>query len=115
MVHPTLADPREAIPEMVRRIVERFHPEKIILFGSHSRGDAGPDSDVDLMVLFSEVEDRRKRAGEIYALLSGILLPTDVIVTTAVRMRDFQDVPNSIYWPVSREGKTLYERESEDH
>ena len=40
-----------AIAEMVRRIVERFDPEKIILFGSHARGDATPDSDVDLLVV----------------------------------------------------------------
>ena len=36
---------------MVKRIVKRFHPDKIILFGSHARGDAGPDSDVDLLVV----------------------------------------------------------------
>jgi predicted nucleotidyltransferase len=35
---------RGKIAEIVRRIVEKFHPEKIILFGSHARGDTGPDS-----------------------------------------------------------------------
>lgn len=39
---------QEKIQEMVRRIVARFRPEKIILFGSYARGTAGPDSDVDL-------------------------------------------------------------------
>lgn len=40
---------------MVDRIVERFDPEKIILFGSHARGDAGPDSDVDLVSVVRDV------------------------------------------------------------
>src|SRR5258708_21749949 len=42
------------ITEMVRKISERFAPDKIILFGSHARGDAKDDSDVDLLVLRSE-------------------------------------------------------------
>jgi uncharacterized protein len=42
---------QKAIEQMVRRIVEQFHPERVILFGSHARGDAGPDSDVDLLVV----------------------------------------------------------------
>jgi predicted nucleotidyltransferase len=42
---------QERIEEMVRRIVSQFQPDKIILFGSHARGEAGPDSDVDLLVV----------------------------------------------------------------
>ena len=38
---------------MVARIVRRFHPDRVILFGSHARGTAGPDSDVDLLVELS--------------------------------------------------------------
>jgi predicted nucleotidyltransferase len=41
------------IDAMVRRIVQRFDPEKVILFGSHARGTAGPDSDVDLLVVMT--------------------------------------------------------------
>jgi predicted nucleotidyltransferase len=41
------------IDSMVQRIVNKFHPEKIILFGSQARGTAGPDSDVDLLVVMS--------------------------------------------------------------
>jgi uncharacterized protein len=41
----------QKISEMVRRIVEGFHPDKIILFGSYARGAAGPDSDADLLVV----------------------------------------------------------------
>lgn len=57
------------IAEMVRRIAEGFAPEKIILFGSHARGDATEDSDVDLLVLFREVEEPHQRAAEMYSAL----------------------------------------------
>jgi uncharacterized protein len=50
------------IEEMVRLIADRFSPEKIILFGSHARGEAGRDSDIDLLVLFREVDNPRQRA-----------------------------------------------------
>jgi predicted nucleotidyltransferase len=40
---------QERIEEMVQRIVSQFNPDKVILFGSHARGEAGPDSDVDLL------------------------------------------------------------------
>jgi predicted nucleotidyltransferase len=51
-----------AIDEIVDRIATRFSPERIILFGSHARGDAREGSDLDLMVLFREVDDPHERA-----------------------------------------------------
>jgi predicted nucleotidyltransferase len=53
------ASVKEAIEEMVRRIVERFDPERIILFGSHARGTANPDSDIDLLVVMPVVGSTR--------------------------------------------------------
>ncbi|MBH0185089.1 MAG: nucleotidyltransferase domain-containing protein, partial [Nitrospira sp.] len=47
---------------MVRRIVERFHPERVILFGSHARGTAGPQSDVDLLVVMQAQGSKRRCA-----------------------------------------------------
>ena len=58
-----------AIDEIVDRIAARFSPERIILFGSHARGDAREGSDLDLMVLFREVDDPRERAAELYEAL----------------------------------------------
>jgi len=63
------------VPEdAVRRIAERFSPDKIILFGSCARGDAGPDSDIDLLVLFPEVAYPNKRAAE-----SSVNVPPEVV------------------------------------
>lgn len=50
---------------LIRRIAERFSPDKIILFGSCARGDAGPERDIDLLVLFPDVASPNKRAAEL--------------------------------------------------
>ena len=72
----------DAIQEMVRRIVRQFHPERVILFGSHARGDAGPDSDVDLLVTFHEsapvsTADLLEMAGEAEELIGR---PVDFVL-----------------------------------
>ena len=98
--------------DLVRRIVERFAPDKIILFGSLARGDAGPDSDIDLLVLFSEVDDPNTRAAELYASLADFPRPMDIVVSSSFRFERYRNVVNTVYWPASREGKVLYERAS---
>ena len=100
-----------AVPEeMVRRIAEQFLPDKIILFGSYARGEARPDSDIDLLVLFPEVADPNKRAAELYAALKDFPVPTDIVVSTTFRFERYRNVVNTVYWPAAREGRILYER-----
>jgi predicted nucleotidyltransferase len=96
--------------EVIRRIAERFSPDKIILFGSCARGDSSHDSDIDLLVLFAEVTDPNRRAAELYASLTDFPRPTDIVVSTTARFERYRDVVNTVYWPASREGKVLYER-----
>ena len=94
----------------MKRIVKRFRPEKIILFGSHARGEAGPDSDVDLLVVMpvqASVVDKRL---EIRAALHGIPVPLDVVVTSPDEFAWRKDVVGTIEWPATREGKVLYSR-----
>ena len=79
---PTL---RETMPgeirRMVDRIVKRFQPERIILFGSHARGEAGPDSDVDLLVVMPVAGSKREAQLRIRRALHDIRVPKDVIVS----------------------------------
>jgi uncharacterized protein len=104
-------DAKSAIDEIVSRIAARFSPDRIILFGSHARGDAHEDSDIDLLVLFSDVDDPHARAAEVYAALIGFcVLPKDIVVSTTARFERYRDVANTVYWSASREGKVLYER-----
>lgn len=101
---------RETIDEMVRRIVKRFDPERIILFGSHARGTAGPDSDVDLLVVMPVDGSRREKAIEIGAALHDIGVPKDIIVVTPEAFAWRQNVVGTIEWPAVREGKVLFAR-----
>ena len=99
------------IPDgLIRRIAERFSPDKIILFGSRARGDAGPQSDIDLLVLFPDVTDPHKRAAELYAALADFPQPTDIVVSTTTRFERHRNFVNTVYFPASREGTVLYER-----
>src|SRR5436189_177424 len=95
------------IARMVKRIVKKFHPQQVILFGSQARGDAGPDSDVDLLVVMDFEGSARDMAVEIHVALHNFFIPLDIIVT---RPEDFawrKNVIGTIEWPAAQEGKVL--------
>lgn len=94
--------------EIVRRIVEVAQPERIILFGSAARGDIGPDSDLDLLVVKSGVTHRRRLAQQIYLSLFGITVPVDIIVVTPEDVEAFQDQVGTIIAPALTEGREIY-------
>jgi len=98
------------IEEIVRRIVEQFNPEKIILFGSHARGTGGSDSDADILVVMPVQGSKRKKATEIDLALVGIDLPVDIVVITPDEFQRSKDLIGTIIYPAVREGKVLYER-----
>ena len=101
---------RAQIDRMVKRIVKQFDPEKIILFGSHARGDAGPDSDVDLLVVLAVEGSKLETCVEIRGALGEISVPVDVIVTTPEDFAWRKDTVGTIEWPATKEGKVLYAR-----
>jgi len=104
------ASAQKKIGEMARRIVERFHPDKIILYGSHARGTAGPDSDVDLLIVMNAERSNREMAVEIGVELQDIRLPKDIIVVRPEAFEWRRNVVGTIEWPAAREGKVLYAR-----
>lgn len=102
---------REVIEEMTRRLVEYYRPVRIYLFGSEARGEAGPDSDLDFLVVVpDETPEEILRSGDIYSRLSGLGMPKDVIPW---RQSDFDaraaHVRASLPATVLREGRLLYE------
>src|SRR5450432_715970 len=98
------------IEEVVRRIVAGFSPDRIVVFGSHARGDDGPDSDLYILVVMRVSGSKRKQAAAIELALVGVDLPTDVIVVTPEEVARLQRVPGSIIKPAIEEGPVVYER-----
>jgi predicted nucleotidyltransferase len=98
------------IRRMVRVIVRRFDPDRIILFGSHARGDAGPDSDVDLLVVMPVAGSTFDKAVEIGVALHDIRVSKDIIVTRPEEFAWRKDIVGTIERPAFREGKVQYER-----
>ena len=98
------------IDEMVRRIVARFDPERIILFGSAARGEAGPDSDVDLLVVMRVEGSRREKAVQIGVAVNDIPVPKDIVVTTPEDFEWRKRIVGTIERPAAREGRLVYAR-----
>jgi predicted nucleotidyltransferase len=98
------------IQEMVNRIVAQFHPERIILFGSHAHGVAGRDSDVDLLVIKPVAGSRRAERLAIRTALRGIGVAKDIVLATPEEVETSRDLVGTIIRPALREGKVLYER-----
>ena len=100
----------ELLAEIVRRIAAVADPEQIILFGSHARGEAGPDSDIDLLVVQKTVQNARKESTRIRAALEGILHPFDIIVRTPDYLARRAAVPGTVAHWAAAEGRPIYER-----
>ena len=97
------------LDEMVRRLVARFHPEKVILFGSQVWGQADEDSDLDLMVIVSGSDaPPAERARQAYRCLRGINVPTDVLVRTRKEIDRFSSVHASLESEILERGRVLY-------
>ncbi len=99
--------PQKAIDQVVKQIVEKFKPQKIILFGSYARGNPRPESDVDLLV----VMDAPKQSLDIRRHL-GVMFGLDLIVYTPKRLKERVDMGDWFLRDVLKEGKVLYESSS---
>ena len=98
------------VQEMVRRIVDGFRPERIILFGSHARGTAGPDSDVDLLVVLRDPGSRREKRLAIRVALHGMGIAKDIVVVTPEELEQQRDTPGTLIRSALSEGRVLYDR-----
>lgn len=99
---------QDSIHEIVKRIIARFDPEQIILFGSYARGDAGSDSDMDILVVMPVKGSKRRLQLQIRSALHDIYLPMDIIVSDTEEFNWRKDIVGTIEWPAVHEGKVLY-------
>ena len=98
------------ISTMVARIVARFHPSRVVLFGSRARGDASRLSDVDLLVVMGDAPDKRRAAVEMRRLLGDLPLSKDIVVTTPDEIAYRGQVAGTVLHTALREGTVVYER-----
>src|SRR3954453_20337987 len=87
------------IQEMTRRIVARFDPLQVILFGSRARGDAHEDSDVDLLVVFPHVENSRTMAVAIRSELRGLGVAKDIVVASPDEIASYGTLVGTVLEP----------------
>jgi len=99
---------RDAVPEMTRRIIEIAHPLRVILFGSAARGDMGPDSDLDVLVVVPNGVSCRRTCQDIYMGLRGLGVSKDVLVVTERQLTENGDKPWWVYNSALTEGRELY-------
>ena len=101
--------PMSAIRRYSRRIVEKFHPDKVILFGSYANGTATPDSDVDLLVVMP-TEDSIEQAVCIDEAIEERGFPLDLLVRTPEAVIEQIRNGNSFVEEIVTRGKVLYEK-----
>ncbi|MGH9090674.1 MAG: nucleotidyltransferase domain-containing protein [Acidimicrobiales bacterium] len=102
---------KQWIPQVVDQVVEQFQPDRIILFGSVARGEEGPDSDLDLLVIFDHLEPGQRR--ELTARIMRVVrapVAYDVFVTDMEEFEAKKNVNGTMaYWP-AHEGVVVHDR-----
>ena len=99
---------QEILDEIIRRVVEVAAPERIILFGSAARGEMGPHSDVDLLIVKDD-PNLRRLSGRLYRSLHGVGAPVDAVMVTPEDVRRYEDSHALVIKPALQEGKVVYE------
>jgi len=104
---PSADDP--VLGEVVRRLAEVYHPLRIYLFGSAARGDAGPDSDYDFLIVVSDdAPSALKDCRPGYQALSGLGIAKDILVWTRNEFDKRLHLKASLPSTVVEEGRLLY-------
>ena len=107
-----MTDPDGVLAEMTARIRDAVQPERVILFGSRARGDGGPASDVDILIVGPSSLPRWKRTPPVYRLLAGLGVPKDIVWWTREEIEEWRGVRSHFITRALREGRVLYEKPS---
>lgn len=102
--------PETRIQEAARALAQAAAgPAKVILFGSHARGDARSDSDIDFLVIERDVEDRFDESARLGRLLGQLRIPADVVVVTERQVEEWAEVKGTMLYDALAEGRVLVE------
>ena len=94
--------------DVTRRIIAAASPVKIILFGSHARGTAHANSDLDLLIIERDPVATHLEAIRLRRLLRDLEIPVDIIVVGQAFAERYGDIPGSVLYPALKEGRVLY-------
>ena len=100
-------DPR-VLDRLIQTVVTSVRPLQIMLFGSAARGEMGPDSDLDVLVVMPQGTHRRKTAQRLYRQMGGLGMPFDIVVATPEDLELHRNNPGLIYETILREGREVY-------
>ena len=81
----------------------------VVLFGSHARGQGGPDSDLDFMVIVRQVSSRMDEMVRLRRVLSPLRVPVDVLVVSREQFDKWADTPGNVYHEAATAGRVMYE------
>jgi uncharacterized protein len=98
------------INEVVKRIANKFNPDKIILFGSYASGKPNTDSDLDLLIIQETDLPMHRRGVDIRLSLIGTMIPIDVLVYTQTEFDEEKNKSYSFLSSAIKNSKVLYER-----
>jgi uncharacterized protein len=100
---------QKSLDEIIRRIVEVAAPDRILLFGSAARGEMGPYSDLDLLVIKSGDYNSIEMAQQIHGNMWGVDYAVDIIVVTPENIKRYGNSIGLVYRPALREGRVIYD------
>ncbi len=101
----------ERIEEAGRQLAEAAaSPARVVLFGSHGRGEASPGSDLDFLVIEREVKSRAREMVRLRGVLPPLGVPVDVLVVTEEYAQKWADVEGTLIHSALSEGRVLAER-----
>ena len=103
-----LTDP---LSKIIKTIVQVAEPERIILFGSHAKGNNKAESDYDLLILKRDIKSARALTQQIYLNMKNIGAPVDIIVIDAEKFEQLKTDPYLIYSEAAKNGMVVYEKQ----
>lgn len=103
----------ELLKEITEKIVREVNPRKIVLFGSHARGNARPDSDLDFLVIedgpFNVHRSRRAEMSRLWMLFPDVRVPIDFLVYSSEEVAKWETSKNHVIHHAMNDGRVLYE------